>query len=254
MKKNAGAGIIRAESSPCPKSLKRRLFRLATGLVAGMGLLVACIWGLSNWLATPESSYRGKPCDYWVMQLSLTDAAASNAAGAVLENEIIPHLTNVMFQDMHDPAWKLRLVDALDGLPCITVNFEPADVRRKAATYELGEYGPAARKAVPALLQALISEDDAVRETAARSLGAIGTDPQEVIPVLTQYLVDDRVNSKAASALSSFGPAAKSAVPGLMRMLHTGDGESEFSAREALKRIDPDAYAQATYIAPKGTN
>jgi HEAT repeats len=234
--------------------MKKRCLRVSVGLFSGLAILIAGVWGLSKALATPDSSYQGKPREYWILQLSSPDAGASNAASTVLDNEIIPHLTNVMFHDTHDPAWKLRLVDALDGLPGITVNFEPADVRRKAATYELGEYGPAARKAVPALLQALIGEDGAVRETAARSLGSIGADPQEVIPVLTQYLIDDNVNSKAATALAGFGPAAKSAVPGLVRMLQTGDGESQFSAREALKRIDPDAYAAAMHPAPKATN
>lgn len=234
--------------------MKKRCLRVSVGLFSGLAILVGGAWGLSKALATPESSYQGKSCEYWVMQLGSPDTGASNAAGVVLDNEIIPHLTNVMFHDTHDPAWKLRLVDALDGLPGITVNFEPADVRRKAATYELGEYGPAARKAVPALLRALISEDDAVRETAARSLGSIGADPQEVIPVLTQYLIDDNVNSKAASALGGFGPAAKSAVPGLVRMLHTGNGESQMASREALKRIDPDAYAAAMQNAPSGAH
>jgi HEAT repeat protein len=139
----------------------------------------------------------------------------------------------------------------LEGLPGISVDFEPADVRRKAATYELGEYGPAAHKAVPALLQALTGGDNAVRETAAHSLGSIGANPQTVIPVLIKYLRDDDVNVRAATALGNFGPAAKPAVPGLVWMLHTGDGESQLAAREALKLIDPDAYAQAMHPEPK---
>jgi hypothetical protein len=234
--------------------MKKRCLRLSAGLFVGVVLLCAGVWGLSKLLGTPGSSYQGEPATYWVMQLRSPDSTASNAACAVLENEIIPHLTEIMFHDTNDSAFKLRVVDALEGLPGISVDFQPADVRRKAATYELGEYGPAARKAVPALLQALLSEDDAVRETAALSLGAIRADPEEVIPVLTRYLHVDEVNVRAASALGNFGPAAKSAVPQLVRMLHTGDGESRLAAHEALKLIDPDAYAQAMHTGPKATN
>jgi HEAT repeats len=231
--------------------MKKRCLRLSAGLFVGVVLLCAGVWGASKLLATPGSSYRGKPADYWIIQLSSPDSAVSNAACVVLENEIIPHLTEVMFHDTNDSAFKLRMVDALEGLPGISVDFEPADVRRKAATYELGEYGPAAHKAVPALLQALVSDDDAVRETAAMSLGAIHADPEEVVPILTRYLHVDEVNVRAAGALGNFGPAAKPAVPGLVWMLHTGDGESQLAAREALKLIDPDAYAQAMHPGPK---
>jgi hypothetical protein len=252
--KNAGAGIIRAESSPGPESLKMRLFRLATGLVAGVAILVSGVWGLSKLLGTPESSYRGKPPDYWVMQVSSPDAAVSNAAVVVLNDEIIPHLTNVMLHDFSDSTFKLRVIDMLNGLPGISVDFEPADSRRKAAAYELGEYGPAARKAVPALVKALISRDYAVGETAAQSLGAIHADPQEVIPVLTLYLVDEKVNVGAATALGKFGAQAQPAVPGLMRMWQRGDGEAKLAAGGALQLIDATAYAQMMQTGPSKIN
>lgn len=224
--------------------MKKRFLRLIAGLIGGIAVLAVGVWGLSKSLATPETSYRGKPCEYWVTQLSGPDASASNAAATVLNNEIIPYLTNVMFHDTHDPAWKLRLVEALDGLPGIEVDFQPADVRRKAATYELGEYGPAARKAVPSLLQALLSDDDAVRETAARSLGTIDADPEDVIPVLVGCLIDDNVNARAAGALGVYGQLAKPAVPELVRMWQRSDSKSRLAAGEALKLIDAGAYAQ----------
>jgi HEAT repeats len=234
--------------------MKKRFLRLLAGLIAGVALLVAGIWGLSKALGTPVSRYRGQPTEYWVEQLNSPDATTSNAAVAVLDNEIIPHLTDVMFHDTHDSAFKLWLVDALSGLPGISVDFEPANVRRKAAAYELGEYGPAARTAVPALLQVLIGDDSDVRETATQSLGAIDANPGEVIPILTRYLLDDNVNARAATALGKYGKLAQPAVPGLVRMLHTGDGESQLAARGALKLIDPDAYAQATRANQKAAN
>ena len=224
--------------------MKKRFLRLSAGLVAGVALFIAGVWGLSKALGTPLSKYRGQPTEYWVVQLNSPDATASNAAVAVLENEIIPHLTNVMFNDTHDSAFKLWLVDALDGLPGIIVDFEPAYVRRKAAAYELGEYGPAARKAVPPLLQAFVSDDEAVRETAARSLGAINADPEEVIPILTRYLMDDNVNFMAATALGQYGAPARAAVPALVRMWQRGDAGAKVAASGALKLIDAAAYAE----------
>jgi hypothetical protein len=225
--------------------MKNRFLRLVTGLIIGLLALVLGVWILSRELAMRETLYHGRPGTYWAAQVSAPDAAASNEANTILNAEIIPNLTGVMFYDTNDSALRVGLVDALNGLPGITIPFMRADQRRKSAAYELGEYGPAARTAVPALLQALNSDDDAVRESAAISLGNIHSEPETVIPELTRCLYDDNVNARAAGALEEFGPAAKAAVPRLIMMLHTGDGESRFAAAGALQKIDPEAYARA---------
>jgi HEAT repeat protein len=139
-------------------------------------------------------------------------------------------------------------VDGLNSLPGIDIPFMPAYDRRKSAAHELGVYGPAAWAAVPALLQALNSlnsDDDAVRETAAISLGNIHAEPDTVIPALTQCLGDYGVNAKAVSALGQFGAAAKAAVPRVIILLQANDPETQWAAGEALRKIDPEAFARA---------
>jgi HEAT repeats len=225
--------------------MKKRIVRLAAGMIIGLAVLVLGVWALSKELAMRETLYHGNPAAYWIVQVNAPDAAASNRANAVLNAEIIPHLTDVMFHDTHDSSLKLALVDGLDGLPGISVPFMPAHDRRKSAAFELGKYGPAASNAVPALLQALISSDDAVREGAALSLGGIHCEPEVVIPVLIRCLGDDDVSERAASGLADFGAAAKAAVPQLTHLLHVNDREIQWAAGEALKKIDPEAYAQA---------
>jgi hypothetical protein len=234
--------------------MKKRVLRLAASLIIGLGVLVLGVWVLSKELAMRETLYHGNPGAHWAAQVSAPDAAASNEANAILNAEIIPHLTEVMFHDTNDSALKLALVDGLNNLPGISVAFQPADVRRKAAAYELGEYGPAARTAVPALLQALNGGDGAVRESAAISLGSIHAEPETVIPALTRCLDDDNVNVRAAAALGEFGAAARAAVPKLISMLHTGDGESQLAATGALQKIDPEAYARARHMDQGATN
>jgi HEAT repeat protein len=55
---------------------------------------------------------------------------------------------------------------------------------RVGAARALGEVGPAAKEAVPALIAALKGMDDGVRESAASALGRIGPAAREAIPAL----------------------------------------------------------------------
>ena len=234
--------------------MKKRFLRLATGLIIGLVVLVAGVWILSKELAMRETLYHGQPGAYWAARLSAPDAAASNEANSILNVEIIPNLTAAMSFDTNDSALRVGLVDALSGLPGISIPFMRAEQRRTSAAFELGEYGPAARTAVPALLRALNSDDAAVREGAASSLGNIRCEPETVIPALTRCLSDDGVNERAAYALAEFGPDAEAAVPQLVIMLHTGDGETHLAALQALKKIDAGAYARAKPMGSSATN
>jgi hypothetical protein len=234
--------------------MKKRFLRLAAGLIIGLVVLVSGVWILSRELAMRVTLYRGQPGAYWAGRVSAPDAAASNEANNILNVEIIPNLTGVMLFDTNDSALRVGLVDALNGLPGVAIPFMRAEQRRKSAAFELGEYGPAARTAVPALLRALNGDDEAVREGAASSLGYIRSEPETVIPALTRCLYDDSVSERAAYALAEFGPAAEAAVPQLIIMLHTGDGETQLAALQALKKIDAGAYARAKPTGQGATN
>jgi hypothetical protein len=226
--------------------MKKRLLRLLTGLSVALAVLIFGVVILSRALAWHQTLYHGNPGDYWIAQINGPDAAASNQADAILNAEIIPHLTEVMMHDNEDPALKLALVKELNSLPGVSIPFVPARDRRKGAARELGEYGPAARAAVPVLLQALNGGDDAVRESAAISLGSIHAEPEVVIPALIACLGEDDVNESVVTALAEFGAQARPAVPRILPLLHSYDGETQWAAAGALRKIDPDAYARAT--------
>jgi HEAT repeat protein len=198
--------------------------------------------------------YHGKPDKYWKVQVNAADATASNEANSILNAEIIPNLTQVMFHDTNDSALKLALVDKLNDLPGIEILFMPAQDRREAAAYELGYFGPAARSAVPALLEVLNGNDEAVHKPAVISLGCIRAEPATVIPALMRCLNDDYVNIKAVSALGQFGAAARAAVPQIIILMQANDPETKWAAGEALTEIDPDAYARARNAVQGTTN
>jgi hypothetical protein len=65
----------------------------------------------------------------------------------------------------------------------------------------------------------------------------------KAVAVLTELLnaPESHVRSLAARGLESVGPAAKKAVPALLRVAQSPDGLSSNSAWEALLVIDPDA-------------
>lgn len=227
--------------------------RIAMGVMLGMAVLVGGIWVLSKSLGNNRApKYEGRTPDYWAAQICASDVAASNQANRILNTEIIPELTDQMFHDTYDSALRMELVGALDDLPGILVDYVPAGNRRAVAAIYLGMFGPAAKAAIPALMQAAQGNDPAVHAEAIRALGEIHGEPEIVVPLLTKYLSDDELDVLAAKALANYGNEAKSAVPQLIPMLHAGDDDDQAAAAFALKQIDPQAYAEATNNVPDG--
>jgi len=98
---------------------------------------------------------------------------------------------------------------------------------REAAAEALAQIGPAAKDAVPALLDALHGKEDAefvdARRKAAWALCRIGPDANVALPALVKALGDkDRgVRLAAAGALCGMRADAAEAVPALIRSLST---------------------------------
>jgi HEAT repeat protein len=141
------------------------------------------------------------------------------------------------------------LVEALNGLPGVQIYYFEADSRRAFATVNIGELGPGAKSAVPALVQALKGKDAMVHEPALQALGKIHSEPDIVIPLLIGYLDDDNLNDEAALALANYGSLAKPAVPKIIPLLHAQDDDARAAALKALLKIDPEAYTNATKAA-----
>src|SRR5205823_4227922 len=114
---------------------------------------------------------------------------------------------------------------------------------RLAAAAALGDIGPAARDAIPALAEAMKKDTELqVREEAALALG--GSGQAAAVPPLIDVLNgdDEDVRRLAALALGEIGPAARPAIPSLIKALRADkDYRVRFHAAEALGRMGPEA-------------
>jgi HEAT repeat protein len=109
---------------------------------------------------------------------------------------------------------------------------------------QLGPFKERATSAVPALLEALQSDDSFVRRAAADSLGQVGGD---AIPRLRKLLgnPDSRLREGAARALGRVGLSAKAAVPVLKRLLKDESSAVRTQAALALWSIAKEAVVAA---------
>jgi HEAT repeat protein len=173
-----------------------------------------------------------------VIRVALGEAAHHDADDGV-RTEAVRAFLRAGPQPATDVA---ALVDALRS---------DVEVVRFHAAVTLGDLGPAAQAAVPALIHASLWDDDpAVRVESAMALWKI--DDQKgplVFDVLTQALAhaNELICWIAAECLGRIGPAARQAVPALRQAL-----QREFrlalvtsSVRLALERIDPQGPGEA---------
>ena len=117
---------------------------------------------------------------------------------------------------------------------------------RLAAAWTLGEMGPVAKDAVPALGQALGDLNVQVRQTAAWALGMVGPAAKDAVPELTRALKDSGnvVRANAAQALGAIGPEAKTAAVALAELALGGHSYVGGNATNALRAIGPGAIAE----------
>jgi HEAT repeat protein len=226
--------------------MKKGIIRISSGVIIGLLILAGLGWVLIKTLGNMhETLYAGHPLTYWQQQLDGNDAGASNQASAVVNAQVVPQLVDTMFHDTNDSKIRLAAIQLLNGLPGIQIDYLSSAKRRSDAACDLGGFGPAAKAALPALIEALKGKDFAVHESAIQALGEIRSDPDVVIPLLVTYLDDDDLNADAASALGDFGSLARGAIPKIVPLLHAQDKEARAAAKEALKKIDPVAAAKA---------
>jgi len=225
--------------------VKKRILRISISVLTGICVLAGVIWLFSQTLGNHGPLFAGKSIDGFTRQLNSHDAGASNQAYAALNTQIIPRLVDQMFHDTNDSRLRLSLVETLNKIPGVQIQFIEAKNRRIGAANALGMIGPPAKAAVPFLVQALKRPDLDLDEAAIRALGGIHSDPEVIIPLLIPYLADNELNDEAATALGNYGSLAKAAIPNIVPLL-TGRGkDARGAAIYALKKIDPEAAAMA---------
>lgn len=154
-------------------------------------------------------------------------------------------LLTVFVLPTHGLPWSKLDADTKAKVAALIENLKDEDeqVRRDAAT-ALGDIGPAAKDAVPALIVALKKDaDEDVRRNVATALGEIGPMAKGAVPALIIALkkdVDEEVRRNTAIALGEIGPAAKDAVPALTQALKDEDEDLRDAAQTALKKIQAE--------------
>jgi HEAT repeat protein len=117
----------------------------------------------------------------------------------------------------------------------------------RSAALALGNMGPSARAAIPALLKSLNDPDQGLSAVSCYALVKIDPQDKRIVPSLVEVLKGQSPGSRAdaASALGRIGPQAKAAVSALLEALKAKDErdpERAQSLREAaayaLGRID----------------
>lgn len=154
-------------------------------------------------------------------------------------------------QDL-SPAVRQRAVEALGyfgpkAVPVLTRSLASdasVDVRVAVAA-ALGALGPAAREALPALIEASTAPEPKVRAGAALALAKVGREVKETVPALVRALEDAEpaVRFAAAQAVGGLGPTASEAVPGLVRTLRDTNPSIQQEAIRALGNVGPAARA-----------
>ena len=117
---------------------------------------------------------------------------------------------------------------------------------RRQGAEALGEIGPEAKEAIPALMPLLRNLDFMIRRAVAEALAEIGPGTQE-LPALIRALQDKDywVRTFIAEALGTMGADAKEAVPALIQALGDAEWSSEREAATgALKTITGQDFGE----------
>lgn len=109
-------------------------------------------------------------------------------------------------------------------------------------TKAFGFLSPKPEKAVPGLTDALQDEDNYIRTAALDTLGVIGPAAKDAVPAIVRVLLNDKwmdVRTRAAKALGKIGPAAREAIPALKQPLRVSrpryGGAYVYALRAACK-------------------
>jgi hypothetical protein len=138
-------------------------------------------------------------------------------------------------------------------VPALMDLYNDGDKRtRYLAVFALRCLGPAANAALPVMIACLKDAQADIRGEAATFLGEFQLQPEQSVRILMDFVEEHRAerinwfpNYDAIRSLAKFGAQARPAVPLLIALLnHPQQGIRE-AATNALKKIDPDAAANA---------
>jgi HEAT repeat protein len=115
----------------------------------------------------------------------------------------------------------------------------------------LGQIGPAAEAAVPALIRLIDSADDQSRREAILALAAIGPAAREAAPRLVKLLELPEEPFRAGAAYALAMLEADEAAPLLKQGLTSGDELLELASAWGLLHLDPENEAFIALVVPR---
>lgn len=111
---------------------------------------------------------------------------------------------------------------------------------RRTVFAAIAGFGPAAKQALPQLMEALKESDATLRQLAIRIIGQIGPAADKAVPVLLEIVKNttqpENTRALAALALAQIGPGARPALDELSKLLKDSSLAVRFRAAEAVLR------------------
>ncbi len=245
-------GAIGPEAKPA----ESKVVALAEAADAPPFFKTICMWARAKMNPDDEQLVR-EVVPELAAELTSPDARLRAAAAqALLDLNPAPEIVRPEMDKIIEtgkPEVLNAVMDALAGLgegvvPRAVAALKIPETRYRAAAV-LRRIGPAAKGAVPALIEALADEKAVTRSEVLFALGAIGPDAKEAVPAIAKALKDEevKVGYAACYALGQIGPAALEAKPALLEQLAIEDEFLGMAAAWALAHIHPEC----TETAPK---
>ncbi len=181
------------------------------------------------------------------------------AARALAALPPAPEITGPLWEKALQDADEKAVLHALDALAALGPPAVPRlidalkhEKLRGQVAYVLGQIGPAAAPATPALAKLIADKDDRVAHEATLALAHIGPGAKEAVPALTAALAHDKTSNAHAIvyALGSIGPVAGEAEPVLLGLLDNSDRQLALVSAWALAHISPTSAEVAKKALP----
>ncbi len=229
-------------------------------------LKVCALWAIEK-IEPDDQRLKTETVPALVNLLLNEDPNVRNAAAfAVLQLEPGSEVVAPLFAEAFGKASEEARVDMISAIaslggqavPRLVVGLEYPNVRRQIIEV-LGEMGPEAAEAVPALLKHVDDEDPATRADIFVTLGHIGPAAKAATEAATKALQDSEqeVQSSAVYALGSIGPDAAVCADQIIKLMDSGNPRLTTVCAWALVHIDPsnqEYYHQAIPLLMEAIN
>ena len=187
-------------------------------------IVLGCVFYI---LHTPEPNWQGKSLSQWISGLEYINVNPTDEQRTALRAMGEPAVTQlVAILKRRDSTIKRKFVDYAKHHANIHNRFIaprhviPEDIYHAHAATALGEIGPAARGAIPALMVASTNSDNIVAARAKAALIKIRQEP--ITPLLTLLANTGSTNWDDAALIAKFlGTNGEVAVPLLVSALQT---------------------------------